>query len=531
MNKFANGWVVAIVAAATLHGVSAMGEETTSASNTTRSQPTSSSIENQNSMVHGINDARRVAGQFIVVLKKSTMTDYALRSGSADPKSALNLAGEDLSVNYGGLVSRIYGAAIDGFVLSGISDQAATALAADPRVDYVEADSYVSLAQSQSFPRWGLDRIDQRNLPLNNSYTYPNTGAGVNVYIVDSGIYPNNDFGGRVHNKAGYTAINDAYGTGDCNGHGTHVAGIVGSYTYGVAKSVNIYPVRVFDCSVSNAPLSQIIAGVNWVAGNYVKPAVVNMSLTAWGATSALDQATQSLLNLGIVVVAAAGNDGGDACQVSPAKIPGVITVGGSQYDDSMYSASNYGTCVDVYAPATAVLSTYNTGPTSTAYLDGTSMASPHVAGVAANFLAANPTASPASVATYIRDAATTRKVVNSAAGLYCANANALLFNGPIAPVGAPGMPTTLQAERICNGNYRMTWNAGAFPTADTYEIYRTVSSSPGCEAYMISTTGQSINVSTPSGFGTTFRVRGCNTTGCSAYSQPVSITPYSGCH
>jgi serine protease len=414
-------------------------------------------------------------------------------------------------------------------VLSGISDKQAGQLALDPRIEHVEADRYATLFQYQSSPRWGLDRIDQRNLPYNYGYSYPNTGAGINVYVIDSGVYPNSDFGGRVNSAGGYTAVNDGYGTSDCNGHGTHVAGIVGSYTYGVAKSVNIYPVRIFGCD-TNAPISQIISGVNWVTGHRVKPAIANMSLGYTGSSTSLDQATQSLINSGVIVVAAAGNDSGDACNVSPARVAGVITVGGTTDADTMYSLSNYGTCVDIYAPATGVKSTYNTGAMSTMILDGTSMASPHVAGVAANYLVSHPTASPSAVSTYLREAATTRKIVNSAAGTYCANANALLFNGPPSPVGAPGTPTNLLAERTCNGHYLMTWNSGSGPSEDSYEVYQTVSSKPGCEGYLISTTGRSIGVGTPSGQNSKYRVRACNSVGCSGYSLPTSATSYSGC-
>lgn len=481
-------------------------------------------------LVQGLTDSDRVAGQFIVVFRKEMLSEYRQRSQLGAPESALSAFAEEVSSLHGAVVSRVYGAALDGFVLSGASDKQAEQLALDPRIEHVEADRYATLFQYQSSPRWGLDRIDQRDLPFSNSYSYPNTGAGINVYVIDSGVYPNSDFGGRVNSAGGYTAVNDGYGTNDCDGHGTHVAGIVGSYTYGVAKSVNIYPVRVFGCDASSAPISQVIAGVNWVTSHRIKPAIANMSLGYTGSSSALDQATQSMINSGVVVVAAAGNSSGDACNVSPAKVAAVITVGGSTDTDAMYNLSNFGTCVDVYAPATGIKSTYNTGPMSTAILDGTSMASPHVAGVAANYLASHATAAPATVATYIRETATTRKILNYPGGPYCTNANALLYNGPQVPAGAPGTPSNLQAERICNGNYRMTWDAGPLPVADTYEIYRTVSSAPGCEGYVISSTSRFINVSTPAGFLSKFRVRGCNSAGCSAYSLPESITPYSGC-
>lgn len=510
-------------------GVNANGEKPISSPSITPDHSASTSIESKKFAVRGISSTRRVAGQFIVVLKKSTMREYAQRTPSSAPSEFLGSAGLDFSTNYGGSVTRVYGVALDGFVLSDLSDTQAQKLAMDPRVEYVEADLYGTLLQYQSSPRWGLDRIDQRSLPLNNGFFYPNTGAGINVYVIDSGIYANNDFGGRVNSNGGFTAVNDGYGTSDCNGHGTHVAGIVGSYTYGVAKSVNIYPVRVFGCDASSAPISQIISGVNWVATHNVKPAIANMSLTSiGGGSSSLDQATQNLLALGVTVVAAAGNDAGDACQVSPARVPGVITVGGSTDADAMYNLSNFGTCVDIYAPATGIKSTYNTGPTSTAILDGTSMAAPHVAGVVANYLANNPTASPATVSTYLRDSATTRKIVNTAAGVLCQNANALLYNGIPSPSGSPSTPTNLLAERTCNGSYLLTWDYYGKATVDSYEIYQSVNT---CESYLTSTTTRLKSVGTLAGQPTRYRVRACNSIGCSGYSQGVSASPYSGCH
>ncbi|MEX7509342.1 S8 family peptidase, partial [Acinetobacter baumannii] len=245
-------------------------------------------------------------------------------------------------------------------------------------------------ATTQSNPDWGLDRIDQKALPLNSAYSYLQTGSGTTAYIVDTGILSSHqEFSGRV--LSGYTAISDGNGTTDCNGHGTHVAGTVGGTTYGVAKNVNLVPIRILGCDGSGAS-SNVIAGLDWILKNGKKPAVVNMSLG--GATSSsLDSAVENLFNNGYVMVVAAGNSNTDACSSSPARVSKAITVAATDNTDTRASYSNYGSCVDIFAPGSQINSSWIGSNTATKILNGTSMATPHVAGVVAEMLQSTPTA------------------------------------------------------------------------------------------------------------------------------------------
>jgi len=275
------------------------------------------------------------------------------------------------------------------------------ALEADPRIDFISPNGRFSVAQTvqgdQTNPPWGLDRIDQPNLPLNNKYSYPNQGEGVDVYIVDSGIRGSHqEFGGRV--VGGYTVLNDGWGTGDCVGHGTHVAGTVGAATYGVAKKVNLYAIRVAGCS-ANFTGDSLIAGLNWVAQNADGPSVINMSLGG-EPDNAVDAAVRNMIASGIVVVIASGNYDIDACNVSPARVREAITVNASTNNDARAGDSNWGgACTDIFAPGVDVLSAVMDSDTSSDTFSGTSMAAPHVAGGAALYLAENPDATPAEVA------------------------------------------------------------------------------------------------------------------------------------
>jgi subtilisin family serine protease len=283
----------------------------------------------------------------------------------------------------------------------------------------------VQASTIQTGATWGIDRIDQRDLPLSTTFSYVNTGLGVTAYIVDTGIrLSHTQFTGRV--SSGYDAI-DGGSADDCNGHGTHVAGTVGGTTVGVAKGVSLVAVRVLDCGGSGT-WSGVVAGVDWVAANAVKPAVANMSLGG-GASTTLDDAVARAINAGVTFVVAAGNGntGGKAqpaCNYSPARVPAAITVGATGSTDAKASYSNYGTCVDIFAPGNSILSAWYTSDTAGNTISGTSMASPHVAGVAALYLQSNGAASPATVSNALTSGATVGKVTNAGTG----SPNRLLF-------------------------------------------------------------------------------------------------------
>ncbi len=299
-----------------------------------------------------------------------------------------------------------------------------------PDVVHIERDEIMHTDATQSPVGWGLDRIDQTDLPLNSSYSYTATGAGVTAYIIDTGIRTTHvEFGGRASGV--FTAIGG--GTEDCNGHGTHVAGIVGSARWGVAKQVSLKAVRVLDCTGSGNT-SGVIAGVDWVTANAVKPAVANMSLGG-PASVALDQAVQSSIASGITYAVAAGNNNGDACLGSPARLPEALTVGATTITDARASYSNFGTCLDIFAPGSGIVSAYMNSDTDSASLSGTSMATPHVVGVAALYLEGSPLATPPTVAAAITAGASLNRVTSPGTG----SVNRLLFTGlNVAPNAPP---------------------------------------------------------------------------------------------
>ena len=345
----------------------------------------------------------------------------------------VDAAAQDLTGLSRGQVKHLYKSALKGFAAD-MSDADAVRIAADPRVKYVEEDSEVSLEATQSGATWGLDRIDQRNLPLDGTYTYNTTASNVHAYIVDTGIRTSHtDFGGRA--SVGFDAIGDGQNGQDCNGHGTHVSGTVGGATYGVAKGVTLVAVRVLNCSGSGTN-SGVIAGVNWVAQNRIIPAVANMSLGG-GASQALDDAVTGAVNAGVTFCVAAGNSNVDACTTSPARTPAAITVGATDSTDHRASFSNFGTCVDIFGPGVNITSDWFSSTTATNTISGTSMATPHTAGVAALFLAANPSASPATVASNMISNSTTGVVIGAGTG----SPNRLLFSIFGAPPPPPPPP------------------------------------------------------------------------------------------
>ncbi len=346
-----------------------------------------------------------VPGSYIVVLKDGVTGTAAL----AD--------------RHGAEVTHVYRSALHGFSAR-MSTSEARRLAADPSVARVEQDGEVRALDTQRRPKsWGLDRIDQRNLPLDRSYTYPTTAPTVTAYVIDTGIYAEHrDFGGRA--SVGTDTVGDGQNGVDCNGHGTHVAGTIGGSAYGVAKDVRLVGVRVLNCSGSGT-YAGVIAGVDWVTANAAKPAVANMSLGG-GASQAVDDAVTESIASGVSYAIAAGNSNSDACNYSPARTPAAITTGAVDINDARSSFSNYGTCVDLFAPGRGITSAWIGGAKRTNTISGTSMATPHVAGVAALILAQNPGHTAAQVRDAMVANATTGVIPDPGAG----SPNALLYVG-----------------------------------------------------------------------------------------------------
>jgi aqualysin 1 len=371
--------------------------------------------------VLGTGDRTAIRDRYIVVLDK--------RSSSRTNRSV-----QDAARARGATIHYRYGHALRGFAAT-LPIGALEAMRDNRHVAYIEADHRVVASATQTPATWGLDRIDQRNLPLSNSYTYNFTGSGVTVYIIDTGIrFTHTQFGGRA--VSGYDAI-DGGSADDCNGHGTHVAGTVGSTTYGVAKSVRLVAVRVLDCGGSGSSAG-VIAGVDWVTGNHAagQAAAANMSLGG-GPDAALDNAVNNSINDGVTYAIAAGNSNANACNYSPARVAAAITVGATTSSDARSSFSNWGTCLDLFAPGSNITSTWYTNDNATNTISGTSMASPHAAGVAALYLQQNPSATPSAVRNAIVASATSGVLTNVGSG----SPNLLLYSLLTSPPPPPPPP------------------------------------------------------------------------------------------
>lgn len=378
-----------------------------------------------------------------------------------------------LVTSVGGVVEDVFGT-LDMLAVT-LSPEAAASLDRRPDVEVEPNFTFTALDTQSNPPSYGLDRVDQRNLPLSNSYSYPSTarGAGVSIYILDTGVRADHEeFGGRV--AAGFGAVQDGRGTSDCNGHGTHVAGTVAGATVGIAPAATIIPVRILDCQGSTSTGFEFMDGMNWILAHHQKgkPAVLNMSIGA-EPSAFIDGVVDEAVADGIVVVAAAGNSNVSACLSSPARAASALTVAASSASDSRASYSNYGSCVDLFAPGgdgnAPIWSAYSTSSTAIAGLAGTSMATPHVAGVAARYLSEQPSATPAQVSAALLDGATNDVITSAGSG----TPNRLLYAAPAGffapasaapspePVSAPGAPTGVVATPTgAAGEVLVQWNA-----------------------------------------------------------------------
>jgi len=467
--------------------------------------------------------ATAVADSYIVVFKDSSVA----RTNVDDNATRL--------VNrHGGAVARTYEAALRGFEVQ-VDAKAAARIAADPAVAYVEQNHTVSISGTQANPpSWGLDRIDQRALPLNSSYTYPNTASNVHAYIIDTGIlFSHSDFGGRA--VTGYDAV-DGGSADDCNGHGTHVAGTVGGAAYGVAKGVQLVGVRVLNCSGSGTNAG-VIGGVDWVTANAVKPAVANMSLGG-GANASLDTAVRNSIISGVSYGLAAGNDsGGNACNSSPARTAEGITVGSTTNTDARSSFSNIGTCVDIFAPGSSITSAWYTSNTATNTISGTSMATPHVVGAAALVASSNPSWTAQQARDYLVNNATNGAVGNPGTGspnklLYVVNGDTPPptndFSVSVSPASgstAPGGSVTATVgTATTNGSAQsVSLSASGLPSGATASFSPATVTSGGSSTLTISTTASTAPGTYP------VTVRGTATSGSKTVTYSLTVTGTGG--
>ena len=443
-------------------------------------------------------------------------------------KSANDIDGKEKQIaQMGGRTEKRFTHAINGLSVK-IKHKDADQLRTEPNVLSVELDQPMFALDTQTpTPSWGLDRTDQRALPLSNSFTASAYGAGVDVYVVDTGVSTTHtDFSGRL--RSGFSAINDGRGSNDCNGHGTHVAGTAAGTTYGVAKAASIIPVRVLDCAGSGSNTG-VIAGLDWIIANHSAgvAAVANVSLGG-GASLALDTAVQNAINDGVVMAVAAGNSNANACNYSPARAANAITVGATDRTDVRASYSNFGSCLDIFAPGTSITSAWINSSTAINTISGTSMASPHVAGVAAALLSANPTLSPADISSMLRSSATPNVVSTAGTGspnylLYLDPAGGVIVTPPPVVVTAPATPVIGIAVALASKSASVSWtapnNGGSAITSYSVYAYR----SGGSTASLAQTVSGNSTSATFSGLviGSTyvFRVLATNSVGSSSLS------------
>jgi len=443
-------------------------------------------------------------------------------------KSANDIDGKEKQIaQMGGRTEKRFTHAINGLSVK-IKHKDADQLRTEPNVLSVELDQPMFALDTQTpTPSWGLDRTDQRALPLSDSFTASAYGAGVDVYVVDTGVSTTHtDFSGRL--RSGFSAINDGRGSNDCNGHGTHVAGTAAGTTYGVAKAASIIPVRVLDCAGSGSNTG-VIAGLDWIIANHSAgvAAVANMSLGG-GASLALDTAVQNAINDGVVMAVAAGNSNANACNYSPARAANAITVGATDRTDVRASYSNFGSCLDIFAPGTSITSAWINSSTAINTISGTSMASPHVAGVAAALLSANPTLSPADISSMLRSSATPNVVSTAGTGspnylLYLDPAGGVIVTPPPVVVTAPATPVIGTAVALARKSASVSWtapnNGGSAITSYSVYAYR----SGGSTASLAQTVSGNSTSATFSGLviGSTyvFRVLATNSVGSSSLS------------
>jgi len=467
-----------------------------------------------------------VAGSYVVVLRNSANLQ----------RDGVDATARGLVARHGGTVARTFKHALRGFEIS-VDEAAARRLAANPAVEYVQQNGVYSISDTQSpVPSWGLDRVDQRNLPLNNSYTYPTTAAGVRAYIIDTGIRTTHtNFGGRAVD--GFDAIDGALPAADGHGHGTHVAGTVGGSTFGIAKGVTLVAVRVLN-NTGNGTTAQVVAGIDWVTGDHDpgELAVANMSLGG-GVDTALDNAVTNSIADGVTYGLAAGNDNGaNACNTSPARTPNAITVGSTTQTDARSSFSNIGTCLDIFAPGSSITSAWRTSDTATNTISGTSMATPHVVGAAALVLAQNPSFTPQQVRDSLVNNATMNVVTNPGTGspnrlLFVVNGTAPVndFSISVSPTSgstvAGGSVTATVGTATTSGSPQtVALSASGLPSGAAASFSPSSVTSGGSSTMTITT-----SASTPVGtYGVT--VTGTGTSATRSTSFSLTVTGTGGC-